>query len=643
MASKHSKNKKISHVVEQTSIQPSGSIRPIDAAIILSLVFLAFFPSLSGEFLNYDDTLNFTENPHYRGLRPTQIKWMFTTFHMGHYQPITWLTLGFDAEIGRLVREDPMWPLPYRITNLLFHALNAILLLLLLRKFLRFMPVDSNANAWSRPALLVSTLFFAVNPMRVESVAWITERRDVVSAFCLLLMLHAWMDYRFQPEKKQLFRLAHVWFFLGMMSKEILMMTPVVLVVMDWYPFRKIRDDGNLKAFLSTLRDSIREKQLLFIIAFIFGAVVTLGDQEQNWLMTMDSHPLMARIAQASFAVPFYFIASVIPIRLLPIYEMRLPLDITQWYFIASMALTLGLAFLAWTLRRRFPVFVSCFLTYLLFLFPVSGFVQTGQQLVACRYSYLPAMSMSVLLLVALRWALLRNSSRIAKKWLLGVCGVCILLLAAETFRYSSKWTTSRNLWEYTVSQTDKSTFAFNNLGYLLLIEKKYETALQYFEKAVEIEPRNAEAYNNLGIVLEKLGDASGAVSAYQKAIDLGISRIQTFLSAGDLQLGRGENQGAVVLYESALRLRPDLAAPHINLGLALARQKQFEKAIEHYRKALEMDPRLHLAHYNLALSLDSLGRRDEATMEIRRALAIRSDHEGSLGKLREWTTGDGR
>ncbi len=644
---KHRRQRHVEAKPEPVGDHPKHTARmdPRDAVILFVVVLIAFHPAFQAEFLNYDDHLNYLENPHFQGLGVANLKWMFTSFFMGHYQPVTWLTLGFDALIGNLFRNNPLHPLPYHLTNLLFHAASALLLMLILRRLFRAHVGTVNQSVL-RLGSIAAALLFAVHPLRVESVLWITERRDVVSGFFLLLMLRAWLDHRdrntgsvISRRAGHAFIMVHVWFLCGIMSKEILMMTPVFLVVMDYFPFRRIREGGSVGETIRGLLASIREKGILFAIAFVFGAIVTAGDHEQNWLMTLDAHPLPARLFQATYAAVFYIVRFVIPMDLLPIYEMRLPLDYLRWPFMVSMAVTVISILAAILLRRRVPLFATALAWHLLFLFPVSGIVQTGQQLVACRYSYIPAMILSVLVMYGILEFYRRAGQHSGvTRAVAGALTIWILILTAGTMRLGGHWRTSKQLWEYTISKTDGSTFAHNNLGQALLVEKQYAEAREQFERALAIESSNLEAQANLGLALERIGDTQGALSAYEAAIRGGPTMVPVRLSAGDLYLKAGRNAEAEAMYRSVLDEKPGLSSVRVNLGLSIARQNRYPDAIPHYREALQADPNLYQARYNLAIALNAIGRRDEAIAELKRVLASQPEHAGSIRKLDEWS-----
>ncbi len=667
------------------------------ALVIAIVAALPYAGALSGEFLNYDDNLNFTENPDYRGLGAEQVTWMFTTFHVGHYQPITWLTLGWDYVVADALYADSvpegaepgMVATPYRFTNLVFHGLNAALFFLVALKLITWGRDESTARTWPALAAAAFTaLFFAIHPMRVESVAWITERRDLVSGFFLFLTTLTYLvavqrGGGSRPALAFLI-LAHVFLLLGMMSKVILITLPPVLLVLDWKPLNRIALND-----MKTWVRPVAEKTLMFAMSFVFGYVVTKFDAEEGWLVTFDAHPLPDRIGQMFFAFVFYVGNTFIPALVLPMYEMVTPLN--AWgesnyngyvmdgnaFMMAALlviASLIGLSVWAWRHEWGRRALAGAII-YIGVLIPVSGLVQTGTQLVAARYSYLAVLPVAVLLGGLAYWLLGRFRGA---RPLFAV--VAFLWLASMTFLtapYAAVWRTSEELWGYTVQRTLEtnaypSSFAYNNFGQTLLQEGEFEQAADLFRRAVDITASNIEAIQNYadatnaqvsGVQREaQAAESQGmtdraaqlreraellqadARNAYEQAIRIAIEEINrpealrpaTYYNLGLIHLRARENERALELFNQAIVLRPDYGIAHANRGLVLQRMEDGDRAAEAYREAIRVDPSLLPPRMNLAVLLDFNDQREEAIALAREALRINPNYTRARRFLEE-------
>ncbi|HZE98630.1 MAG TPA: hypothetical protein VE981_16500, partial [Planctomycetota bacterium] len=360
--------------------KPSPSPAWIPLALFLA-TFAAFLPALRGEFLNWDDVPNFLENPSYRGLGPSQLRWMFTTFLMGHYHPLTWITLGLDYAIWG------MNPFGYHLTSLLFHSANAVLLYFVLRSLLRL----CGHPAAIGPA--AGALLYSLHPLRVESVAWITERRDVVCVFFSLLCVLAWLK-RVAEEREG--RSAGRWLALSvaafgaaLMGKALALMLPAVLLLLDGYPLRRAVPGSRVRILL--------EKLPYVLICCADVAVMLAAMRTIDAVRSAEAYQPLQRLAQACYGLCFYVAKTLWPAVLLPMYRIDKPLD--PWapkYLLAILGAVATTATLA-ALRRRWPAGLTTWLMYGLLVLPVLGVAVTGMQIAADRYATVAMMPASAL------------------------------------------------------------------------------------------------------------------------------------------------------------------------------------------------------------------------------------------------------
>ncbi|HWN80905.1 MAG TPA: hypothetical protein VNM87_02300, partial [Candidatus Udaeobacter sp.] len=383
--------------------KPPSSPPRAAAVLVFAVVFLAFLRCLGSGFVDWDDTDNFLRNPSYRGVGAEQIRWMFTTFHMGHFQPLTWLTLGLDYTWAKALLGDGMDARAYHFTNVLLHATNAVLFTFVALRLL------AAGTAAPGPALIYAAafagLFFGAHPMRVESVAWVTERRDLLSSFFFLASILCYLHWlgRGRNRDPRAYALTLGCFVLGLLSKVSVVVLPMVLLVIDVFPLRRTRTEG--------WRRLLVEKAPFFGLSLVFGLIASIGQARHHWLYTLDQHPPAARIAQSFYGLAFYVWKTVLPVGLLPIYEMHFPVNPLDPRFVVAAILVVLAAAGIFVARRRLPGLAAAAVAYVIVLAPVIGIAQNGSQEVADRYSYVSCMGWAILAAGALLTAWMARPS----------------------------------------------------------------------------------------------------------------------------------------------------------------------------------------------------------------------------------------
>lgn len=421
--------------------RPSVLARPGDGivSVLLALtVFVVFAPALDGSFVDWDDYRNFLENPHYRGLGAEHIRWMFMSIHTGHWIPITWLTLGLDYVIWGL---DPFG---YHLTSLLLHCVNAALFFLLAVRVLA--RAHDAPPATLRLGAVIGTLAFALHPLRVESVAWVTERRDVVSGMFALLTVLAYLQAH-HPETRVQGRwrlVALLSFAVAMMSKSIVVSLPVVLLVLDAYPLRRV-GWGRWK----DARDVLREKLPFVVLAGVGASIAILAGRVNGILTPLEAMPVTERFGLAMYSIWFYVSRTVVPFGLSPLHGLPPSVDLIQPGFLGSI---LGVAFLGalavWW-RSRAPALAAALVSYVVMVAPVSGILHNGAQIVAERYSYLSCMPWAIVLGGGAGW-LVRGGGAlpVASRWLVGVAtALWLVWLSTTTVNQIGVWSNTQSLW----------------------------------------------------------------------------------------------------------------------------------------------------------------------------------------------------
>ncbi|MBI4594526.1 MAG: tetratricopeptide repeat protein, partial [Candidatus Rokubacteria bacterium] len=554
--------------------------------------------------MNWDDGATFLDNPHYRGLGWTQVRWMFTTFHMNHYIPLTWLTLGADYVLWG------MNPAGYHLTSLVLHVGAALVFYAVAVRLLGLaLPgADGRIDRGLRPAAAFAALVFAVHPLRVESVAWVTERRDVLSGLLFLLTILAYLRaYAAGGDRaaRRRWLAASVGVFgLALLSKAIVMTLPLVLVALDASPLRHL-----------SLRDRrIWVEKIPFVFLAAVGAVVALvAVQRETVLAPLADHGIAARVAVAGYGVVFYLWKTLAPVGLSPFYPLPAPLDPLAPRFILAAAGVVGITGGVLVARRRFPAAAVAWAAYVAMLLPVLGLAQQGEQIVADRYSYLSCLGWAALagagLLTVWRAGERRTPARPVPTAAILAAVVIVAALGTLTWRQVLIWRDSVSLWTRAVQVTPDAYVAHYNLGNALLREQRFAEAIARYRRSLEIEPVQPLAYFNLGNALASQGNVNEAIEHYRVSLTIDPAQAAAHYRLGNLLLRQREHEAAADHFRRALGIRPTFAEAHNNLGVALAEQGRPADAIASYREALRLQPTNANAHNNLGNALLTQGR----------------------------------
>ena len=561
------------------SASHSERIKAIWVCIFLvAIVAIVFGQTLGHEFINYDDHSYITENSHVlNGLNWPDVKWAFTTGHTGYSHPVTWLTHQLDAQLYGT------WAGGHHLNSLIIHAINAALLFLFFWRTTR--------KLW--PSAFVATVF-AIHPLHVESVAWVAERKDVLSALFFLLTLHAYAAYAAKPQFAR-YLLALGLFALGILSKPMLVTVPCLLLLIDYWPLRRFPNQ----------KSEIIQKLLLEKIPFALIAggwsVITFVIQKKYGAVTETQVAIGLRAANAIASYGAYLWNTLWPHDLVLFYPYPLALP---WGPMFVSALVLVLISIPCISRwRRSPYLIASWLWFLGMLVPVIGFVRFGEQARADRYNYLPQIGLCILV----TWGV----SELSAQWrhrreILAVVGLfTIAVFGTLAFIQTSYWRNSKTVWEHALAVSSGNHVAENNLGDYLSHRGRPDEAAIHFKKSLDISPNYPAANNNLGSVLANEGRWTEAIG----------------------------------FYETALREQPENAKTHNNIGLSLTETGKTDEAFNHFHRALEIDPNMSVAHFNLARLLLMSGRRDEAVTELKERLRLKPDDEQTKAALRRLGT----
>jgi protein O-mannosyl-transferase len=577
-----------------------GLWRDSRAAIALVSVFLiaitwfVFGQTVRYDFVNYDDDKYVYANPLITsGLTVSGAIHAFIGKHSVNWHPLTTLSHMLDCQLWDSHAGG------HHFTNIVLHTIAVVLLFLIL--------LQMTGALW-RSAFVAAV--FAVHPLRVESVAWISERKDVLSAVFFMLTLSFYVRY---VRRSSLGRYLAVVgsFALGLMCKPTLVTVPLVLLLLDYWPLKRF--DGE-----SSTRRLILEKIPLFALSAA-AAGATLWAQEKS-IIQIERLPFMWRVGNGLVACLTYIEQTIWPARLAVFYPHP-GITLPVWEIGLAIVLLLLATAGAIALRRKRPYFLTGWFWYLVMLLPVIGLIQVGAQAHADRYTYLSQIGLYILLAWAIPDAL---ASRIQRRILGVTAGVAIILLAWCAHIQASYWRDGETLWSHTIAVTSENFTAYNGLGQFLLDHGHLDEAIDQLHIALKINPKYPIARMNLGIALLKKGRADEAIAQFQTVLKDYPNDANAYDNMGTALLQKGDSQSAIAAYEKALSIQSRYPSAHFGLGMALDDIGRVGEAIAHYQEAVREAPDFAEAYYLLGTDLFRASRIDAAIAAFERALQSR-------------------
>lgn len=606
-------------------------------AALAVAVFLAYLPVKTYDFINFDDPDYVTANAHVRqGVTPAGITWAFTSTDAANWFPLTRISHMLDVQIFGL---DAGW---HHLVNVLLHAIATLLLFAFLFR--------ATSARW--PSAMVA-LLFALHPLHVESVAWIAERKDVLAAVFWFLTLWAYVRYTEKPNATR-YLLTLASFCLGLMSKPMLVTLPFVLLLLDLWPLRR--------------RLLLREKIPFFALAAASSVITYLAQAGSGAVGTLPV-PIALRVQNALISYSIYIAKTFWPVNLAVFYPYSL--NIPAWEALCAAAAILGISALTFLLLRTRPYLAVGWFWYLGTLVPVIGLVQVGAQARADRYTYLPMVGLSIMLVWGLSEVL---KSKVATATGVLACLACAVLCEQQV-RY---WRNSETLFRHALDVTSGNYLAHHNLGVALAGDGRFPEAIAQYQAALQIEPDAANVQTDYGNALAKSGRMPEAIAHYRAALETlpdapithndlanalaaipgsmpeaiaeyqtalrlkpdyeearnNLAQVQSHAAETEYNLGvdlarSGKPEAAIARFQEALRVKPDYVDAHNNLGVVLAGVGRVQEAIPHFETALRIDPNSFDAHVNLGIALSGIpGRKAEAVRHLQAAFRVKPDPE---------------
>jgi tetratricopeptide (TPR) repeat protein len=573
------------------------------AALLIAGCVIAFGPALRADFIGFDDPVYVSRNRHVLGgLTSENVRWAWTKsfYYASNWHPLTWMSLQLDAGLWKASNGWPeAWG--FHLTNVVLHAANAVVLLLALQSLM--------GPRW-RSATVAA--LFAFHPLRVESVAWVSERKDVLSIFFGLLALVAYARYVRRPTLGPYILVAAL-FALSLLSKPTLVTLPMLLLVLDWWPLGRIKRAGDWRWLVL--------EKLPLLMFTLASCVITFGAQACGGsVRPLETLGVGERIAGAVVAYATYLGMIAWPANLAPIYPYP-PSGWSAWRVGLSTLVLAGATVFVVRQRRERPFLLAGWLWYLGTLVPVIGLVQVGNQAYADRYTYFPFIGICV----AVAWSV-PASLPLARTRRAGVLVTAVtVLLAALTWRQTTFWQSDLDLWPHTIEATGPNAHAYNSLGTALETrDRNAKEAIKYYDAAVNANPGYGTAWYNLGRALRAQGDTGGAVARFREALRTDPLLADAHNDLAVLLSQNGAPREAEQHFRDALRLRPEDATFHRNLGWLLSRQGGRElEAMEEYAEAIRLSPDDGEAHGLFGVLLGRRGDLSQSLPHLRRAAEL--------------------
>ena len=587
-------------------------IRCIIAASVALVTLLIYLPALRNGFVGiWDDNAYVVENPHIRSLDAAFFRWAFLDFHVSNWHPLTWISHAVDYALWGLN------PLGHHLTNIVLHAVNTalvVMLALMLLDIVKKRSVQNGAASLLNDrtvliAAVVTGLLFGIHPVHVESVAWVAERKDLLCALFFLLSVMAYVRYVLDQESgvrsqesedsgkngaggftvffNKYYLLSIALFILALMSKPMAVTLPVVLLILDWYPFTRILS-------IQTLLTAGIEKLPFLALSLVSSIIAILAQSAGESIGSLELIPFSTRLLVAAKSLIAYLGKMLLPLNLIPFYPYPKDATLFSFPYASAIILAAGITAACIVLAKKQRLWLSAWGYYVVTLIPVLGIVQVGNQAMADRYTYLP--SIGPFLVTGLCAAGIAEKARFfSRKPVLGMIAplvvaiVVFFSLAAGTVQQIGVWKNGFVLWDHVIAKGFESATAYNNRGLSMDAMGQRDKAIADFSRAISMEPGNYFAYNNMGVMYGKDGQ-------YQRSIDY---------------------------FLKAISINPEFTDSYCNLGLSYFYLNRYDMALENYNKAIGLKRNFDEAYLNRGNLYFTVGNKELAFRDYREACSF--------------------
>ena len=654
------------------------------AGSISLITFAVFLASLQNQFLNWDDGTYVVGNPHIRSMNLSFFRWAFFEFYTANWHPLTWISHAIDYAVWGLN------PVGHHLTNVILHAFNTFLAVMLVARLVearsiapRPTPRPSEERGIVKPTLekkegseerttpsrrgeegkggkdnaaitmqdsrftLIAAgftgLLFGLHPLHVESVAWVAERKDLLCAFFFFLSITSYTKYvsaltnepAGESFRSPLFNRHYLltigFFVLALLSKPMAVSLPAVLLILDWYPFKRVQS-------LRTFRIACTEK-LPFIALSLASSVVTILAQHTAGAMaSLEVRPLPSRVLVAIQSLLAYLSKMLVPLNLIPYYSYPRDVSALSPEFFVPIVLVAGITSISVVLAKKRELWLAVWSYYVITLLPVIGIVQVGAQAMADRYTYLPSVApflLAGLLVAGIYQRAVAKWGPPVKIWGGAAAVALFAVLSYSTVTQIGVWKNSVTLWNYTVRKEPSShPIVYRSLGLALIDEGRIDEAIANFQIALSKSPYYVKAHSGLGLAYEKAGRLEEAIEQYQIAVNLAPDDAKAHYTLGLALFHKGSMQKAIDQLDASLKLNPDDAEVQYIAGCVYGEAGLMDKAITHLQRAVRMEPSHAFAHYNLGVAYRGKGQWDNAITHLETAVRLMPSDAGFRREL---------
>lgn len=575
----------------------------LSLCLILVIVYSAFLPSLKNGFLNWDDDRYVTENTVIRSLSLDNIKEVFASFSTGNYHPITMLFYSFEYKLFKLN------PFGYHFNNLILHSLNCLLVFWLIFILTGRFSVS-----------LITAILFGIHPLQVESVAWISERKNILYAFFFLGAMVSYLFYLLQGKKLKYYFFCLSLFILSLLSKSMAITFPIVLFIMDYLSRRKID------------KTMFVEKIPFFALSILFGIIAIFGARS-SWAFRQESgYSLLSMLNVASYGIVFYLSKIFLPLKLSCLYPYYGGENILFLYSTVTVVILLAAVIVSAKHSRKI-IFGSAF--FIFTLFPVLQFIPIGDVIVADRYVYVASIGIFYILAEAIFRLFSNKIMRYRFKQAVLLTALILIagVLVSATWKRCRVWRDSLSLWSDVLNNYPNVATAYNSRGAEYLIKKESSKAYADFISALSVDPNYYEAYFNLGSLYSSRGNYSEAAKLMNKTLQINSHYLKAYDMLANIYGLTGKHSEVINICKKVIQIKPDYAQAYINLCSAYGNLGNFQEAIACGEKAIKINPRSALAQINLSSAYFYTNKYDLAAKHYDKAVALGFEENPEFSK----------
>ena len=603
------------------------SSHPFIALLVATLTFVVFKPTLTYEFVNWDDNAYVYQNPSFHPLTFSSLGRLVVQPYFRSWTPVAFLSHAADVALWQFN------PFGHHLTNVLLHSINAVLvfwlalhLLHLFRRKQEGEPGEALSSSLISGSV-IAALVFALHPLRAESVAWVSDRKDLLCGMFTLLTALVYFSRRENPAQPlSRYSLLVLFYLLALGSKSIAMMLPVVFLLCDFLFFKK------------NMRESLKELVPLFILAAGAGVMARVASPDLEPDVVVGGKTTLQLIVFPFSGILFYVMKLLFPAGLSPVYHANeyVPGPESPMLVIAPLLVLAITLVCVWKMKQGRSYWILAWSAFVLFILPTFLGLLSGIQPVADRYTYIASISAGMMVGGAAEWMFRPHRNGVfglKSRLMLALCVFTLSLLSYATMRQIRVWKNSTALWTYVIPRAP-FPLAYNNMGMVQLENKKYDDALRSFEQALKLKPQYADAFYNMGVAYHHQGDREKAIASYRQAIRVKPDYLDAYINLGTEFLDKGMVDSALAQYRRALSFDSTFAKAHYTIAQTLVAQKRYDEGISSYRKSLAFDPTNADAWYNLGVAYEKQAHLDDAIASYAHCIALKPQYLDALLNL---------